>query len=94
MEANFLDFVVAPLWSKLAEVVPEVRPQTDTLAINTGRYKQIASGRTGEPAVHATVSECPSPVGSLSETGRSESVSVVGLETPDRLSPTNTNDES
>ncbi len=34
VECNFLDYVVSPLWERLGEVIPELRPCCAQLAAN------------------------------------------------------------
>ena len=43
MEINFLDYVVRPLWEQLVEVVPELRPQLETIAANREQYARLAA---------------------------------------------------
>ncbi|GAX82496.1 hypothetical protein CEUSTIGMA_g9923.t1 [Chlamydomonas eustigma] len=43
MEVNFLDYVVQPLWEQLVQVIPELRPQLEMIAINREKYVKLAS---------------------------------------------------
>lgn len=43
VEANFLDYVVTPLWERLVEVLPELAPCLTTLTANRQLYGELAS---------------------------------------------------
>jgi len=45
VELNFLDYVVMPLWERLAEVLPDLQPCWATLAANRARYGELAAVR-------------------------------------------------
>lgn len=47
LEVNFIDYVVAPLWQRLAEVLPELAVCTDTLRDNRAEFQRLSGG---EPA--------------------------------------------
>ena len=42
MEVNFLDYVVSPLWERLTEVVPELKPALENLLGNRKAYHKLA----------------------------------------------------
>jgi GAF domain-containing protein len=48
METHFIDYVVAPLWERLAQCfAPEMAPRLEALRANRDRFAAIAEGRRG-----------------------------------------------
>eukprot|EP00798_Chlamydomonas_sp_ICE-L_P016594 gene16594-22832_t len=45
VELNFLDYIVAPLWEQLAEVLLDAAPQYKRLGANRLKYSALASGK-------------------------------------------------
>ena len=56
MEVNFLDYVVKPLWEQLAQVVPELQPQLDTITCNREEYAaRVAAAAAADEETEAAL---------------------------------------
>jgi hypothetical protein len=49
LQVGFVDYVVAPLWNALANIMPEFKELTGHMAANRGTWKAIADGSVQPP---------------------------------------------